>query len=252
MRRGILLLMLGIAGATPARADEPTPVTGAASASPRDELDTAIAAFLDGDSDRARALLRTLLTRGPELDAAVRRDALAYLGDILYTEEGPAAARSSFEALLDEAPDYRMDPIKHPPEVCSFFEDLRLSRRTIVTTPEPAPRREPFPVLSLAPLGVHWFARKQVGTGLLVGGLQAAAIATNIACASQILPTPVVEPGSPEEDEYYRLQVATDISAAIAWGAWFIPASVEIGRWAAAPRVTVLPTGNGLAVAGRF
>lgn len=218
------------------------------------ELDAAIAAFLDGDSAVARDRLRALLSRGPELEANVRRDALAYLGDILMTEEGAPAARATLEALLDEDPTYRMDPIKHPPEVCRYFEDLRLSRRAFQPPPPTLkPQRSPFPVLAVLPLGVHWFAKKKVGTGLLVGGLQVAATATNIAFYTQVKNYDgYVTRGSEEEAEFIRMEVAADVSAAVAWGSWLLPASIEIGRWASAPRVTVSPTVGGMVLTGSF
>lgn len=221
----------------------------------RTELDAAIQAFLDGDTADAKTRLQGLLARGPELDAPIRRDALAYLGDILLTEDGPSAARNVLEALLDEDAGYRMDPIKHPPEVCAFFEDLRLSRIPVAPPPtriEPAKPR-PFPYLALLPGGVYYYTDRKPVTGVIVGGLQVGALVTNVVLYSQIQNHALVPRDDPEaEAEFNRLVVGADVAAAAAWLSWIVPATIEVGRWATPTRVQVGVGPGSVVLTGQF
>lgn len=249
------LLLLGMAAsllAPTARAEDIAAVTPPGDA--RTELDAAIQAFLDGDTADAKTRLQGLLARGPELEAPIRRDALAYLGDILFTEDGAPAARNVLEALLDEDGEYRMDPIKHPPEVCAFFEDLRLSRIPVAPPLkiEP-PKRRPFPYLALLPGGVYYYTDHKPVTGVVVGGLQLGALVTNVVLYSQIQNHALVPRDDPDaEAEFNRLVAGADIAAAAAWLSWIVPATVEVGRWATPTRVQVGVGPGSVVLTGQF
>ncbi|HND33599.1 MAG TPA: hypothetical protein PLA94_26550, partial [Myxococcota bacterium] len=72
------------AGVQPAPAPVPPPTPTEA----RQKLQEAVQHYLDGDATGARQMLSVLLGFGPDLEVNVRKEALVWLADILYSEEG--------------------------------------------------------------------------------------------------------------------------------------------------------------------
>lgn len=239
-----------------APAEAPAATPAPASPSPRQGLDEARRAYAEGDAAGARERLQSLLTLGSALPPDVRQDTLAFLGDILYSEQGPSAAEPFFRALLDEAPGYVMDPLDHPEEVVRYFEGLRPPPRPLdvtVVTPPPPRTRGPFPWLALVPGGVAYFARGDVGPGLAVAGTQTALLVTNLVLYQQVRAIEAVEPGSARETEWRSLELATDLTAGALYVSLVVPPIVEIGRWSSAgPRAAVAVTPGALTVRGTF
>ncbi len=240
---------------------------------PQDVLDDAISMYVQGKSSEARRRLQYLLGMGPDIPAGVRQKALAYLGEILFKPDDTRAALPVFEALLDEAPDYVMDPFEHPPDVCAFVEDLRASRRQVaVVPPKPPPppaTRGPFPIWSFAPGGVYYYVHKEPGMGIAVGGAQLAVFATNIvlwAHLSAIAPT--AESDIAAQAEWNAWQTATNVTGALTIASLVLPAAVETSRWLSQPegrpsasagerragklRANVQIAPGGVSVRGRF
>ena len=159
----------------------------------RAALAQAVQRYLSGDAAGARAELQALLAAGQELDPATRRDALFWLGDLLYAEAGqggPVAARNIFEALLAEAPDYTVDAFAHPPEVVAYFESLRAELSRPAPEPPELPRpAHPWPWQVLIPGGVGYFLDGRPVAGALVGGLQAVGLGVSIGTYAELTST---------------------------------------------------------------
>ena len=230
-------------------------------ASPEERLARATDAYLQGDAARARALLQTLLADGPSLPALVRREALAYLGDILYSEQGAEASRSVFESLLRESPDYRMDPYVHPAPVCAWVETVRADVRSrvapgaavVVAGPVDA-RAAPtpaFPVEALLPGGVHLFRAGRPRAGSALAALQLGGFVLSAVTRARIDDAFASREDDP--DAVARLVWVNRGAAAVAWVAWGVPAAVEIVRWSGGRRAAAVRVEAGaMRVEGTF
>ncbi len=259
----VLPLALGVlvAAARAQTAPEPAPPPGEpppAPPSPEQRLADALRVYTEGDVATARQELQALLAMGPSLPAAVRRDTLAYLGDIWYSEQGPSAAEPFFRALLDEAPDYVMDPVEHPAEVARYVDSLRPPPRPldVVVIPPLVVKPRPFPWLALVPGGVSYFADGRVGAGLAVAGTQSALLVVNLVLFQEIQAIDGVVRGSDDVEAWSRLELATDLTAAAFYISVVVPPLVEVSQWSsaagAAPRTRVGLTPTGVAVHGTF
>ncbi len=230
-------------------------------AAPAEELDAprrleiALEAYQAGDPGAARDRLTELLADGPALPPAVRQEALAYLGDILYFEEGSEAARNTFLALLSEAPAYTLDAFRHPPEVCSYFEQVRASLAPALPDPKPPPPRAPrWPARVLIPGGIMYFENGQTNAGLLVGGLQLAGASVTWATYLRLTRTADgAEGGVDDPDAWLTTRRVNWVAGAVGTLAYVTPIVVETVLWSrerAAFRATLTPTG--VEVEGRF
>lgn len=233
-------------------------LAAAAAAEPKQALDDAMQLYMDAQPAEARRRLQELLGSSADLPAGVRQDALAYLGDILLSEGDKPAARAVFEALLDEAPAYLMDPFAHPPDVCAYFEDLRLARRSEVVIlppiPPPVPTRGPFPIWSFAPGGVYYFVKGRPAAGVAWAGLQVTALATNI---TLFLYHTTSIPPSRESDtqaaaEWAAWQTATNVAGGVAIATMVLPPLIETSAWLSRPSARVVVTPNGVVLNGTF
>ena len=109
-----------------------------------------------------------------------------YLGELSFTEGDQEGARKLFEIIFTEEPGAQIDPFRHPPDVCLFFEYVRLSR------PQPPPLPPPPvasllprpPVTAWAPLGVYHFGHQHTGRAIAYAGGQLALITTNLVLVS--------------------------------------------------------------------
>lgn len=249
-------------GTAPATDGAPGP---AGVPTPEASLAAAIRLYLDGNAPAAAQALRSLLARGEELPSDLRLDALAYLGDIAYSQEGRPTARNIFTAILVENPDYAMDPYEHPRDVCDYFETLRDEARRTTTVPQP-PRgyRGRFPYLALLPGGVHYFANAEPVAGAAVAAVQVAALAANVALYAEFRALPQFEEGdSAALRRYQDLQTATNLAGAAFLGSLAVPPAIAAIGWISRPpppagtgqvarAVSVLPVPGGLSVRGTF
>lgn len=254
-----VVLLASLAAVAPAWAAEPgdgeAPGLGQGEAdrSAAEELEAARRAYAQGQPGKARELLQAILDRGPDIDRQVRHDALADLGDLLYSEGNPSDAEPFFRALLDEDPDYVMDPLRHPAEVTRYFDSLRPRRPLdVVLVPTPSPRAPP-PWLALAPGGVYYFAKGEVGPGLAVAGAQAALLVANLALYTEISGMEEIPRGSAEVTQWRNLRLATDLTAGAFYVSLVLPPAIEFGRWGVEnPRVGVGIAPGAITVRGTF
>ena len=206
--------------------------------------------------EEARARLREILSEGRNLPDAVRQDALAYLGDILFSEDGASAADPFFRSLLDEAPRYVMDPLQHPDEVARHFESLRPRSAPIdvlVVRPPPSAPTPP-PWLALAPGGVYYFAQGKPGTGAAVAASQATLLVGNFILIGQLRDLGNVHAGTDEEADWRALELASNLTAGAFYLSLLLPPAIEFGGWDIArrsvARVAIAP--GAVTVTGSF
>jgi hypothetical protein len=251
-----LWAMLGVALADPGDEAAAPPPTAAAEASARAEVERAARLYAEGDPAQARALLQALLAAGTDLPSALRAEALAWLGDILYGEDGASAAAGVFRTLLDEAPTWRMDPYVHPPEVCAFFADLQREReRPVVTEPPPVVRPEriePFSAAVFVPGGYLQFRRGRVVSGVTVATVQAASLGVSAWMYLQLSGAADVEQRSDEASARRDLQFANWTVAGVGWLAYLVPIAVEASRAGSAPPLRVAFGPAAVRVTGAF
>lgn len=108
-----------------------------------ERLELAIRAYQSGQYEEARTSLALLVNDPGVSDVALRQQAQIYLGEILYVQGQEDAAFKVFESVLIKDPDLRIDPFRHPPDVCGFFEVVRASIHAADTLPPP---RSPEPL----------------------------------------------------------------------------------------------------------
>jgi hypothetical protein len=159
----LLPLLLTLALSRPAAAAEP-PSTGTGSEGestgilkPEQELDAAIADYLDGNLEAARLAL-IHLAGDPRLaqDTELQQQAQVYLGVVLYFMGERDASWETFVSVSLNDPEYVMDPFVHPPDVETFFKSAReyaldFGRSPPRVIPAP-PGDDPLPlILSLVP-----------------------------------------------------------------------------------------------------
>lgn len=246
-------------GAAPPEAAQQAPDSAAAqapaAAAASHRVDAAVSLYLAGETAQARRILQGVLVDGATLPPRVRQDAMAWLGDIQFAEQGIAAAQSALAALLAENPDYPMDPLVHPPEFCEAFERLRADVRTAA----PQPRRVPYPWPIAIPFGVGYFLDGRPMTGVAFGSVQLAGLVTSFAIEAQLqhIRADGIPPGDDDAAaRYLRLRTGGEVAGALGWSAWVVPLVVESARWSAerrAPAVTGLELSpRSVAVTGRF
>jgi hypothetical protein len=236
----------------------------------RAALGHAVQLYLAGDTEAARASLQAILATGPSLPANVRREALLWLGDLLYADVGADAARNVFESLLAEDPAYPIDRFAHSPEVVALFDSLRPVARPVPAPPElpdfverPDGPAAPWPWKVLLPGGVGYFIDDKPVAGAVVGGIQAVGLGVSIATYVQLRedypagkwpePGQYLEEGGEERVEAFRTTLAINrVSASLAVAAWLLPIPIETGVWAGRRRVTMVVGPNTVTFAGRF
>lgn len=225
----------------------------------RAQLKAAVQEYVDGNAAEARQALQILLGQGPDLPADVRLEALAWLGDILYSEEGSKSARTAFEALLSENPKYILDSFQHPPEVVAYFETLRaqLAPTTAlppvlppITTPSTPPM---FPSLILVPGGVYYYTQGRPGLGATLTVLQLGSLASSAVLYSQLVAMPdEVEVGDEALiQRSSRLRALNWVVAGTGWAALSVPILLETTQWGRA-QVEFKASPTSIGVQGSF
>lgn len=139
-------------------------------ADPAARLEGAVRSYHAGQQDLALSLL-TALIRDAADDPAIVRDARLYMAEILLFQGNEAGAREALELVLRDYPDLILDPFRHPPDICAFFELVKASgswrpQAPAVQVEPPARRSSPW-----LPLGIAQARQgRPVAAGLLATG----------------------------------------------------------------------------------
>lgn len=261
----VLLVALALVRSASAAEDPPEGTGPAAPGSPvpplppRQDLAEAVELYAQGSTAAARERIQELLARGSQLDPSIRVEALAWLGDILFVEQGLEAAREPFAALLTEDPDYHLDRFTHSDAVVDAFEAVRASLRPfVVPAPLLAPEPEPYPWLAFVPGGAVYYPERRVGLGVAFGTAQATGLGVSLWTRVEMQRlrkrAEGVEVDSDEtgalQAEFDRLKALNVTGVVVGWGAYLTPIVWETARWGAGPTVSVGP--GGVRVDGRF
>ena len=244
---------LPVDSSPPEAASPETPPVAASD--PAAALRHAITLYQSGESIDARTELQLLLAQGPSLPSAVRLEALAWLGDILFGEQGIEAARNPFTALLGEDPDFTLDPFAHSPEACAAFEQVKaeVRLRAAVVLPPRQQDRAPFPAAILVPGGYYYFHEGKAGIGVLVGGIQLGSLATSVALGVDLLAKRRIETPDDAAVRRYKQEWATNlVIGGVGWVAYLTPLAVESARWRRSGTVSLTLGPGSVGIAATF
>jgi len=115
-------------------------------------LDEAIR-FYHAD-DRNSAMQKLLsLSYNKEAPQELRLEASIYIGEIMYIQGDKESAQRIFTQVLKQDPSYRIDPFRHPPNVCTFFNFVKSF--VSIPPPPPPPPEKTLPMLAYSPFGVY-------------------------------------------------------------------------------------------------
>ncbi len=214
------------------------------------ELQAAKTRYFAGEIEEARRLLvrlRRRLELGEEASAEDAREAMTYLGEVLFKLDDEAGAADAFRFILERDPDTPISPYHHPIGVVNLFgmvrqEVIASQRRPVEPEPVEPPEVGRPPLWTYAPLGIPQFAQGRPGAGLAFGGLQAAFGVASVALwadlRTRLSRDPDVSKDDPDYDtvwdETERVQLVQKYGlqwpAAIAfYGVWAVSA-VDAGR----------------------
>ena len=229
---------------------------------PHAALTHAVQRYLDGDAPGARQELQALLAEGPALAPETRREALLWLGDLLYAEGGPRAARNVFETLLAEAPDYPIDPVAHAPEVTAYFEEVRRSLAApaadpLVDPPAPPAAPPPYPWRAAVPFGIGYFLDKKPVPGAVVGSLQVVGLAVSTALYVDLSNRAPADGTVPDGSDAFVAAFDRDkwinrSFAAAGVLAYLTPVVVETTAWGREQRLTMAVGPSTVTFSGQF
>lgn len=184
-------------------------------------LELAVRAYQAGQYEEARTSLALLVNDPAVTDTGLRQQARIYLGEILYVQGQEDAAFKVFETVLLDDPQHRIDPYRHPPDVCGFFEVVRASMQALETPLSPPP----VPVSTRGVwtgFGAWQRAHGRPGLGAFLLGGQVLFGATSIVTFGLLTSDREYEPGSAEERRLEALRAAQWGSTTAFWGlyAW--------------------------------
>lgn len=113
-------------------------------------------------SDRTEAMQRFLsISMNESYPESVRQEARIYMAEILLIEGNADGARTFIEEILRANPAYDIDRFRHPPEICSFFDEIKEALpKPQEEDKQPELRLNP-PTLVFLPLGAHHFREKK-------------------------------------------------------------------------------------------
>lgn len=159
-----LLALVIRASAAGVQAEAATAPQVAADLTGDQRLDAALVHYQAGRYEEAREGLAALINDPALDDVDLRQQARVYLGELLYVRGQQDAAFKVFETVLLEDPGYRIDPFRHPPDVCGFFEVVRAS----VAPMRPAgPPTVELPRNARLGFGLYQYQHQQPGRGTL-------------------------------------------------------------------------------------
>jgi hypothetical protein len=216
-----------------------------------------VRAYQASRSDDAQALLAGLVNDETYDNVQVRQQARVYLGEVLYRGDEQEAARRIFERVLTEDPSYRIDPFRHPPDVCGFFETIR----AYIQPPPPKVVRpvRPLPSIGYVGFGLYQLQHGRKGIGVAMLTTQTLAGILSAATFGHLLDSRFYPTGG--YDQTSALRTVQWSSTSVFWGTWVWSVLDAGSHWrskatpapADSPVPTLLPPpGMQLQVSGSF
>jgi len=230
--------------------------------SPADRLTAAVSAYQASRIEEAQVLLAALVNDETYEDEQLRQQARVYLGEVLYRKDNQEAARRVFERVLTQDPDFRIDPFRHPPDVCGFFDTIR----TYIQPPATAKSAEgrplpPLPSVGYVGFGIYQLQNGKAGRGAAMLTTQTVSGIVSAITFAHLLDSRIFPSGGEEQAE--ALRTAQWTSTSIFWGTWAW-GILDAGRhWRSQGGLqvredgsdgppSVVPPGIRLQVSGRF
>ena len=114
-------------------------------------------------SDRTEAMQRFLsISMNETYPESVRQEARIYMAEILLLEGNADGAKQFIREILRANPNYQIDRFRHPPEICSFFDEIKESSPIPLTKEDNDPEFRPTPNASIfLPFGSHQIRKKK-------------------------------------------------------------------------------------------
>lgn len=201
--------------------------------------------------------------RAAGLPADDDRVALRYLGACHHFLGAEAKSRAAFEALLAAEPAAELDPVQFPPELVSFFREVRARRPASAAGASPsavdapstaAPRRSRG--VAFLPFGAGQFQNGQPGKGAIFASLEGVALGVGVvglALFEAEKDSGGLLAGGTFEDEEKAQQLQMVYVAGFATFAalWAIGVGDALANFDE-PAVAVLPLPGGAVLGGRF
>ena len=150
-------------------------------------------------SDRTEAMQRFLsISMNESYPASVRQEARIYMAEILLLEGNEDGAKKFIREILLANPKYQIDRFRHPPEICSLFDEIKES------SPKPiekntTPIRPTPPASIFLPFGVHQLREKKWIKGVACSTSQALLAGGSLGMRSYLQTNQ--NPKAPTEDE---------------------------------------------------
>jgi hypothetical protein len=132
----------------------------------------------DGSYDRAEAAAGAIAL-DPATLPAERAQAQRIRGLSLFFLGRRDDAEQALRAYLGLEPDAHLDPALVPPEAVVFFEEVRARHAGEVRAAKPRPKKKRWIALNFLP-AVGQFQNGQPVKGAIIGGVEAALLATNV------------------------------------------------------------------------
>lgn len=112
-------------------------------------------------SDRTEAMQRFLsISMNDTYPESVRQEARIYMAEILLLEGNSDGAKKFIQEILRSNPSYQIDRFRHPPEICSFFDEIKEILPSLKEKQTPSIRQNP-PASIFLPFGAHQFREKR-------------------------------------------------------------------------------------------
>jgi hypothetical protein len=172
----LALLIAFAIGAAPSHAQPAPPSDARRASDPASLLAAAADATAAGAHDRAIELAATVAADA-RASRSDRAEAQRLLGVAYFFRGDPERAEAAFLAYLRLDLDGRLDPALAPPEVVTFFEDVRSRHAAELRTLRPRPRR--YALLNLLPPAGQ-IQNREARKAWFLGGALVALAATNI------------------------------------------------------------------------
>ncbi len=189
---------------------------------PEARLSTAVSTYQANDLAKAQVLLAELANDESYTKPSLRQQARVYLAEVLYRQQDQEAARRVFERVLTLDPSFRIDPFRHPPDVCGFFETIRAyiqpPKNPKGQTSGPVP---PLPSLGYMGFGLYQLKHGRSAVGSVMLSIQTPTGVVSLIEFANLLDDRSYDPEIPSEREALVRRRAVEWgSTAVFYGVW--------------------------------